>query len=67
MPKYIITNSERYQVEADSPEQALAIYRVVFDGIEPELVDLPEDVYQDPDQFEYLDGETQAVELEEDN
>jgi hypothetical protein len=61
MSKYIITNTERYEVEADSPEQALVLYKIVIDGIEPTMFDLPNGLY-DTDQFEYLDGKTEAVE-----
>ena len=63
MSKYIITNTERYEVEADSPEQALILYKIVIDDIEPEIFDWPERAY-DTDQFEYLDGKTEAVEKE---
>ena len=63
MSKYTITNTERYKVEADSPEQALILYKILIDGIEPEMFDLPNGLY-DTDQFEYLDGKTEAVEKE---
>lgn len=63
MSKYTITNTERYEVEADSPEQALILYKILIDGIEPEMFDLPNGLY-DTDQFEYLDGKTEAIEKE---
>lgn len=64
MSKYIVTITDRYEVEADSPEQALASYRVSFDGIEPEILEIaPEDVI-DSDDFEYLDGSGTAEEAE---
>jgi hypothetical protein len=62
--KYIITNTERYEVEADSLDQALALYNITFNGIDPEMYDLPADQYYDQDQFEYLDGSTEAREAE---
>ena len=63
MSKYIITNTERYEVEADSLEHALILYKIVFDDIEPEIFELPDGDYGDTDQFEYLDGTTEAVEV----
>jgi hypothetical protein len=60
--KYIITNTERYEVEADSLEEAMAIYNVVLNDIEPEVVGLPAGHYEDL--FEYLDGPTEAREAE---
>jgi hypothetical protein len=62
--KYIITNTERYEVEADSLEQALALYNIVFNGIEPEMYDLPTEQHYSQDLFEYLDGSTEAREAE---
>jgi hypothetical protein len=62
--KYIITDTQRYEVEAESLDQALALYNIAFNGIEPEMYDLPADQYYDQDQFEYLDGSTEAREAE---
>jgi hypothetical protein len=62
MPTYTITAQDRYTVEADSPEQAIASFRVSFDGIEPELFDLKPEEVIDQDSFEYLDGEVKAEE-----
>jgi hypothetical protein len=62
--KYIITNTERYEVEADSLEEAMAIYNVVLNDIEPEIVGLPTGDYGDL--LEYLDGSTEAREAEKD-
>lgn len=59
--KYIITITDRYEVEADSPEHALGLYRVAFDNASPEVVGLPNGVNLDSDQFEYLDGHGEAV------
>jgi hypothetical protein len=58
--KYTITNTQRYEVEAESLEQALAIYNVELNDIEPEIVGLPAGQYGD--QIEYLDGYTEARE-----
>jgi hypothetical protein len=62
MSKYTITITNRYEVEADSPEHALASYRVVFDEADPEILGI--DFWQviPQDQFEYLDGKGEAVE-----
>lgn len=63
MPKYVVTITDRYEVEADSPEQALASYRVGFDDVEPEILGIaPEDVI-DSDEFEHLDGSGTAEEV----
>lgn len=63
MPKYVITIEDRWEVEADSPEHALASYRVSFDNHEPELLGLtyPQVIRQD--KFEYLDGQGKAEEV----
>lgn len=62
MPTYTITTQDRYTVEADSLEQAIASYRVSFEGIEPELFGLTQEEVIDQDVFEYLDGEVKAEE-----
>jgi hypothetical protein len=62
--KYIITDAQRYEVEAESLEQALALYNIVFNGIEPEMYELPANQYYDQNQFEYLDGSIEAREAE---
>lgn len=64
MPSYVITVQDRYSVQADTLEQAIASYRVGFDGIEPELFGLDADSIIDQDAFEYLDGEVKAEEEE---
>jgi hypothetical protein len=64
MPIYTITTKDRYKVQADTPEQALASYRVRFDGIEPEIYEMTIETIVDQDAFEYLDGQ---VKVREDN
>ena len=56
MTKYVITIEDRYEVDAESAEQALASYRVRFEDIEPEMVGLTVDQVIPQDEFEYLDG-----------
>jgi hypothetical protein len=56
MTKYVITIEDRYEVDAESSEQALASYRVRFEDIEPEMVGLTVDQVIPQDEFEYLDG-----------
>lgn len=63
MPKFVITIEDRYEVEADSPEHALASYRVAFDNADPEVfgIGYPQVIQQS--KFEYLDGKGEAIEV----
>ena len=64
MPKFIITDSMRYEVEADSAEQALDSFYVTYQGVEAEAVKTkPADILS-YDWFDYLDG-TVTVETKE--
>ena len=63
MPKYVITIADRWEVEADSPEHALASYRVVFDEADPEMLGIDWFQVIPKDKFEYLDGKGEAVEV----
>lgn len=62
MSKYIITITNAYEVEADSPEQALASYRVVFDNHEPELLGLTPEQVIEQDAFEFIGGKGEVEE-----
>jgi hypothetical protein len=62
MPTYTITTEDVYKVEADTLEQAIASYRVGFEGIEPEVFEMTTAEVIDPDYFEYLGGEVRAEE-----
>jgi hypothetical protein len=62
MRKYIITVTDRYEVEAESAELALKSYRIHFDDIEGEIFGLDEIEAISQDDFEYLDG---SVSVEE--
>ena len=64
MPIYTITTEDRYKVQADTLEQALASYRVGFEEIEPEIFEMTAAEVIDQDSFEYIDGK---VHIEEDN
>lgn len=64
MPTFIITSEDRYQVEADTLEQAIASFRTWFDEVEPELFEIETKDLIDQDLFEYLDGK---VEVRENN
>lgn len=61
MRLYEIEITQRYSVTAESVEHALGSYRVVFDGVEPELVGLTSEEVLKQDDFEYLDGSGRAV------
>jgi hypothetical protein len=61
MPEFEIELTRRYRVNANSEEQALASYRVVFDDIPPHLVGLPEDQVIDFEDFEFLEETGRAV------
>ena len=60
MPKFTITAEDVYEVEADTLEQAMASYRVGFEGIEPEVFEMTTAEVIDADFFEYLGGEVRA-------
>jgi hypothetical protein len=62
MPIYTITAEDVYKVEADTMEQAMASYRVGFEGIEPEMFDMTTAEVIDADLFKYLGGEVRAEE-----
>jgi hypothetical protein len=62
MATYTITTEDVYKVEADTLEQAIASYRVGFEGIEPEVFEMTTAEVIDPDYFEYLGGEVRAEE-----
>jgi hypothetical protein len=62
MPVYEVEIVNTYKVIADSPEQALGSYRVVFEDIEPELVGLTPEEVLDQDEFEFIDGKGEASE-----
>lgn len=62
MPIFTITSEERYQVEADTLEQAIASFRVWFDEVEPELFEIESKDLIDQDLFEYLDGKVEVRE-----
>jgi hypothetical protein len=64
MGSFVIVSKDRYKVEADTLEQAIASFRVWFDGIEPELFEIDKKDVIDQDLFEYLDGK---VKVREDN
>ncbi len=64
MPKFIVENIERYEVEAESLEIALASFHVGFEGIEPDIFELTADQIIDTDTFEYLDGSLTAKEID---
>ena len=62
MPIFTITSEERYQVEADTLEQATASFRVWFDEVEPELFEIESKDLIDQNLFEYLDGKVEVRE-----
>jgi hypothetical protein len=62
MPIYTITTEDIYKVEAETLEQALASYRVGFEGIEPEIFEMTTNKIIDPDFFEYLGGQVRGEE-----
>lgn len=63
MPKYEVTISNTYLVTADSPEQALGSWRVSFDGVPMVSVGLGPDQVLSQDDFEFLDGKGEAIEV----
>jgi hypothetical protein len=63
MPNYEVTISNTYRVTADSPEQALGSWRVRFDGVAMVSVGLGPDQVLSQDDFEFLDGKGEAVEV----
>lgn len=60
--KYVITDVNRYEVTAESAEQALASYRVWSDNLEPEIMGLEFHQVIPQDGFEYLGGKASAEE-----
>ena len=62
MAVYEVQIVNTYRVTADSPEQALGSYRVVFEDIEPELVGLAPEEVLEQDEFEFIDGKGEASE-----
>lgn len=63
MPKYIITKTERYEVEASDPRVALDHFHYWFNNIPFEDLGLTVTTLTDTD-FEYLDG-TDSIEEDE--
>jgi hypothetical protein len=63
MPIYTITTEDVYKVEANTLEQAMASYRVGFEGIEPEIFEMTANEVIDADFFEYLGGEVRGEEI----
>ncbi len=59
--EFEIELTRRDRVTANSEEQALASYRVIFDGIPPHLVGLPEDQVLFEEDFEFLEETGRAV------
>lgn len=63
MPKFIVTITDRYEVTADSAEQAIASYRVSFEDFEPDYFEMsPDDIIPETE-FEYLDGQSEVTEI----
>lgn len=58
---YEIEITSRYAVKAKSEEHALASYRVVFDGVPPDVVGLEPDEVLDQDAFDFLDEQGRAT------
>ena len=63
MPNYEVTISNTYKVTADSPEQALGSWRVRFDGVPMVSVGLGPDQVISQDEFEFIDGKGEAIEV----
>lgn len=61
MRLYEIEITNRYTVMAENEAQALASYRVSFEGIPPEALGLSVETVLDQDKFEYVDGSGRAV------
>lgn len=62
MPRFIVTIQDRYEVEADTAEQALGSYQVVYNNHQPDMVGINIAEVIDADNFEYLDGYARAEE-----
>lgn len=62
MPKFILTIEDRYEVEADSPEQALASYRIQFEDGDPEILGITPSELLSQDAFIFLDGQGRVEE-----
>lgn len=63
MPNYEVTISNTYLVTADSPEQALASYRVSFEDMPPKFYGLTPEQVISQDDFEFLGGDGEATEV----
>lgn len=63
MPFYEVEISNIYKVYADSPEQALASYRVSFEDLPPKFFGLTPDQVISQDEFEFLGGDGEATEV----
>lgn len=64
MAKYVITITDRWEVEADSPEHALGSYRVAFDNVELDMVGLDEATAIPQDDFRFIGGSGSAEEAD---
>lgn len=60
MPKFIITETQSYEVEAKDEMEAMMLYRISFDQIEPSIFGLTQDVFDNMPEFEHLDGKTEV-------
>lgn len=63
MPEFEVTITDTYKVTADTKEQALASYRVSFEGMEPKFYGLTPDQVIDQDDFEFLGGKGEVIEV----
>lgn len=66
MPKFILTKTERYIVEAENAEIAAKNFSVLYNDGDAEIIELLDDDVIDQDAFEYLDGKTEIEEEVED-
>ena len=62
MPVYEVEIVNIYRVTADSPEQALGSYRVVFEDVPLISVGLAPEQVIDQDEFEFIGGKGEASE-----
>lgn len=65
MTRYIITITERWSIEADSPEQATDKWKVEHENWPISETDLPADWASVDDEMTFLDGSKWAEEDEE--
>ena len=63
MPNYEVKIVNIYSVTADSPEQALASYRVSFEDMPPKFYGLTPEQVISQDDFEFLGGDGEATEV----